>query len=84
MRAAKGDEIGAACEEDRVHVVVAGDGADGDHCHACRSGYFLADTVGERGLVAASERGLFFLGHLAGGDVKAGGSVLYESLRDLQ
>ena len=73
--AAQCDEVGAAGKEDGVDVVVGGDGADGDHGHACRSGHFLADAVGERRLVAAAEGRLFLLGHLAGGDVQAGGAV---------
>ena len=83
MRTAQCDQVRAAREEDGVHVVVGGDGADGDHSHACRCGHFLTDAVRERRLVAAAESGLFFLGDLSGGNVQSGSAVLNEGPGDL-
>ena len=49
--AAEGAQVGAAGEDRRVDVVVAGDRADGDR----RDLDLVADPVGERGLEAAPE-----------------------------
>ena len=53
VRAAERAQVGAAGQQDRVDVVVGGDGADRDR----RDAGLVADAVGERRLVGAAERG---------------------------
>ena len=55
VRAAERAQVGPAGEQDRVDVVVGGDGADRDHGDPERRADLVADPVGVRRLVAAAE-----------------------------
>ena len=81
--AAERAQVGPARQDQRVHVVVGGDRADRDHCHAVLAADLVADPVRERRLVAAAEGRLLLADHLPGGHVDAGRAVLGERPRDL-
>ena len=80
MGAADGAEVGPAGHQDRVHVVVRRDHADGDGRHAEP----VADRVGVRRLVGPAERRPLARGHLARGHVDGLGAGVDERPRDGQ
>ncbi len=78
LRTADGAQVGPAGQDDRVHVVVRGDRADGDGGDPGG----VADQVGVRGLVAAAVAGQLVGDDLAGGDVDGVGAGLGERAGD--
>ena len=78
MGAGEGAEVGAARQEEGVDVVPGGDGADGDD----GDGGFVADAVGEGGLVGAAVGGAFVGDDLPGGERDGAAGVGAEALAD--
>src|SRR5262249_29147858 len=76
-------EVGPARQDDRVDVVVGGDGPDGYHRDPVLAADLVADPVRVGRLVAAPERRPLVADHLPGGDVDAVHAVLGERPADL-